>query len=87
MEKPGFKKKFDEEYDRLVLSELIVELMESEGLSVRELAKKTGVSKTVIQELRSGEKENPTLSVFAKLIHSMGGDIVIKKGKKTLATV
>lgn len=87
MKKKGFKDKFDKEYESLVLSEMLVDLMESENLSVRELAKKAHVSSTVIQEIRSGKQDNPTLSVLSKLVHSLGAEIVIKKGKKTLATV
>jgi len=87
MEDPEFRKLFEKEYEALALSEMLVDLMESEGLSVRELAKRSRVSATVIQDIRSGKQENPTLSVLSKLIHSMGGEIVIKKGRKTLATV
>jgi predicted transcriptional regulator len=87
MEDPEFRKLFEKEYEALALSEMLVDLMELEGISVRELAKHARVSATVIQDIRSGKQENPTLSVLSKLIHSMGGEIVIKKGQKTLATV
>lgn len=87
MENPDFREMFQKEKEALALSEMLIGLMESEGLSVRELAKRANVSATVIQEIRSGKQENPTLSVLTKLIHSMGAEIVIKKGRKTLATV
>ncbi|EMJ85365.1 helix-turn-helix domain-containing protein [Leptospira meyeri] len=87
MNDKSFKAKFDKEYDVLNLSETLIELMESQKVSVRELSKKANVSSTVIQEIRSGKQDNPTLLVLSKLIHTLGGEIVIKKGKKTLASV
>jgi predicted transcriptional regulator len=87
MKNQSFKEKFDKEYDALTLSETIIELMESEKLSVRELSKRANVSSTVIQEIRSGKQDNPTLLVLSKLVHTLGAEIIIKKGKKTLANV
>ncbi|TGN09649.1 helix-turn-helix domain-containing protein [Leptospira ilyithenensis] len=87
MKNQSFKQKFDKEYDALTLSETIIELMESEKLSVRELSKRANVSSTVIQEIRSGKQDNPTLLVLSKLVHTLGAEIIIKKGKKTLANV
>jgi hypothetical protein len=87
MENPEFRLMFEKEREALALSEMLIGLMESEKVSVRELSKRANVSSTVIQEIRSGKQENPTLSVLSKLVHSMGAEIVIKKGKKTLATV
>jgi predicted transcriptional regulator len=87
MKKKGFKEKFEREYESLALSEMLIELMEVEKVSVRELSKKAKVSSTVIQEIRSGKQENPTLNVLSKLVHTLGGEIVIKKGKKVLVSV
>ncbi|TGN18846.1 helix-turn-helix domain-containing protein [Leptospira idonii] len=87
MKNHAFKEKFDKEYDALTLSETIIELMEAEKLSVRELSKRANVSSTVIQEIRSGKQDNPTLLVLSKLVHTLGAEIIIKKGKKTLANV
>jgi len=87
MTKRSFKEKFEKEYEVLTLSETIINLMESEKVSVRELSKLAKVSSTVIQEIRSGKQDNPTLLVLSKLVHTLGAEIVIKKGKKTLASV
>jgi hypothetical protein len=87
MENPEFRLLFEKEREALALSEMLIGLMESEKVTVRELSKRANVSSTVIQEIRSGKQENPTLSVLSKLVHSMGAEIVIKKGKKKLATV
>ncbi|WCL50693.1 transcriptional regulator [Leptospira sp. GIMC2001] len=87
MTKRSIKEKFDKEYEALTLSETIINLMESEKVSVRELSKLAKVSSTVIQEIRSGKQDNPTLLVLSRLVHTLGAEIVIKKGKKTLASV
>jgi transcriptional regulator with XRE-family HTH domain len=71
MKSKSFKDKFNKEYEALTLSETIIGLMESEKLSVRELAKRANVSSTVIQEIRSGKQDNPTLLVLSKLIHTL----------------
>jgi predicted transcriptional regulator len=45
------------------------------------------VSSTVIQEIRSGKQNNPTLQVLSKLVNTLGAEIIIKKGKKVLTNV
>lgn len=87
MQSESFRKKLEEEERKLEISEMLVELMEKENLSIRELAKKADVSATVIQSIRNGENENPTLAVLSRLLHTLGAEIVFKKGKKILATV
>jgi len=54
LRKPGFKKAFDEGYKELLLSELVLASMAKDTKSVRQLAGELGLSKTVIQNLRSG---------------------------------
>ena len=49
------KKKFDKEYNNFLLSEFILEKMEEENISVRELARKAEVSPTIIQKLRNNK--------------------------------
>jgi hypothetical protein len=43
------KELFDKEYNEFLLSEFVLEKMEEEHVSVSELAKRAGVSPTVIQ--------------------------------------
>lgn len=87
MKSAEFREKMAEAEVRLAISELLVTLMEMEQVSVRELAKRSEVAASIIQDLRSGKRENPTLSNFSKLVHSMGFDITITKGRKVLAHV
>ena len=66
------KKNLDEEYQELLLSELILAAMEMDNISVRKLAKLAGVSPTIIQSMRSGAKKNFTLQSFLKVLKGLG---------------
>ncbi|MBX9830857.1 hypothetical protein K2X40_02785 [Candidatus Babeliales bacterium] len=43
----------DEEYQDLLLSELLIAIMKTDAASVHELAKTAGISSTIIQNIRS----------------------------------
>lgn len=82
MKNSKFKKKFDEEYEHFLLSELLLELMEKEKVSVRNLSKESGVSTSIIQGLRTGDKRNLTINSLTHLLHALGWKLVAKKGRK-----
>jgi DNA-binding Xre family transcriptional regulator len=79
MQKRGFKTAVAREFKELVLSELVLAIMAQDSKSVRELANEVGLSKTVIQNLRSGEQSDMKLSNFVKLTHAYGYDLVLEK--------
>lgn len=81
---PERKESFEKGYKEFLLSELIIALMEEDEKSVRLLAKEAGLSPTVIQDLRSGKKNNVTLKSFSNIIKSMGYKLYIKKGRKQI---
>jgi hypothetical protein len=66
------KKKLNEEYQELLLSELILAAMEKDNISVRRLAKLAGVSPTIVQAMRSGAKKDFTLQSFLKILKGLG---------------
>ena len=66
------REEFFREYKELLLSELLLAAMEKEELSVRKLAKKAGVSPTIVQAMRSGSKKDFTLKSFFKVLHGLG---------------
>ena len=85
LENPKQKKLFEKEHKELLLSELIIALMEEDQISVRKLAKAAGISPTMIQALRSGKKENLTLSTIASIAQALGYAAFLtlkKKGEK-----
>ena len=78
---PKRKEKFDKEYNDFLLSEFILEKMESENLSVRTLAKKAGVSPTIIQKIRSKNAERINFRTFTNVLHSLGYRVNIERIK------
>ncbi|MBA2307668.1 AsnC family protein [Candidatus Dependentiae bacterium] len=69
---PEERKKYDEEYKELLLSELILAAMEKDTISVRELAKKAGLSPTVVQAMRSGSRKDFSMQSFFKVLKGLG---------------
>jgi DNA-binding Xre family transcriptional regulator len=66
----------------LAMSELVFAIMAEDTKSVRELAGELGISKMVIQNLRSGRQADMKLSNFAKLSHAYGHHLVLEKEGK-----
>ena len=84
LEKPAFKKSFEKEYKEFLLSELVHAIMAEDNKSVRALANELGVSKTVIQNIRSGEQTDMKLSNFLKMTHAYGFQLVLEKGDQRI---
>jgi len=76
---PKRKEKFHKEYNEFLLSEFLLEKMESENLSVRKLAKKAGVSPTIIQKIRSKNAERINFRTFTSVLNTLGYRINIEK--------
>src|SRR5271170_7790550 len=76
---PQQRKKFDEEYKDLLLSEMILAAMEEDHISVRGLAKLAGVSPTVIQSMRSGIKKDFNLGSFFKILKGLNCKVLIER--------
>jgi hypothetical protein len=81
-----FTKKFSKEkevfnrgYDDFLLSELVLAKMKKENISIRTLAKKAGVSPTVIQKMRSIGAEKVSYKTFSNVLNSLGYKIIIEK--------
>ena len=72
---PEQKEIYDKEYSDFLLSEFMLEQMEAQNLSVRELAKKADVSPTVIQKLRSKDSQKVNLTTFTSVLRSLGYQI------------
>jgi len=76
---PAEKEKFDKEYNDFLLSEFVLEKMETENISVRALAQKAGVSPTVIQKIRSKNAERINYKTLTNVLYSLGYKINIEK--------
>ncbi|KPA09328.1 hypothetical protein MHK_010463 [Candidatus Magnetomorum sp. HK-1] len=78
------RKKFDKEYMQFLFSELILEAMEEERISVRELSKKSGVSTSIIHHLRAMKPINITIKTLTSLLKPLGYQLVATKGGTTV---
>jgi DNA-binding Xre family transcriptional regulator len=76
---PKRRAKIKKEYEQLLLSELLISIMEEDHVSVRKLAKAAGISPSIIQDIRSGKKENITLKSFSNIAAALGYGIVLEK--------
>ncbi len=83
MQDPEFKKKHEESYRELVLSELLLAIMAEDNISIRSLAQQAGISPAIIQDIRSGKRDNLTLKTFSSLIDALGYNLVLEKRQKT----
>jgi len=79
MSDPKRKEEFEKEYNEFLLSEFILEKMETENISVRALAKKAGVSPTIIQKIRSKNASRINFRTFNNVIHTLGYKINFEK--------
>jgi transcriptional regulator with XRE-family HTH domain len=78
---PGEVEKFEREYADFLLSEFVLEKMDQEKISIRALAKKVGVSPTIIQKIRSKNAEKINYRTFSSVLNSLGYKISIEKIK------
>ncbi len=84
MQNPKLKAAFEKEYKELLLSEIVLALMAEDDKSIRTLASELGLSKTVVQNLRSGVQEDMKLSNFLKFVGAYGYHVVLEKGKQRI---
>ena len=71
MQDPKWKAGFEKGYEKFLISELLIEAMEENNISVRKLAQKAGVSPTIIQNIRSGKSSNISLNTLAPILSAL----------------
>lgn len=85
MEDPSQKEKFEKEYSQFLISELLLEAMEENQISVRALSKQSGVSTSTIQNMRAMKPSNITMRTVAALLFTLGYKLEAKKGEKIIS--
>ena len=75
MQNPKFKAEFEKGYNEFLISEFMIEKMEEENISVRELAKEAKVSPTTIQNLRSGNAEAVKFKTLSSIMQKLGYEL------------
>src|ERR1700680_2263585 len=83
MQNPDLKKKHEKSYRELFLSELLLAVMAEDHISIRSLAKQAEISPAIIQDIRSGKRDNLTLKTFSSLIDALGYNLVLENRKKS----
>ena len=66
-------------YKEVNLADLVATAMDDEHVSVRDLAKRAGISPTIIQDVKSGKRQGIALQSFLKMMGALGYTFVIKK--------
>jgi DNA-binding Xre family transcriptional regulator len=84
MQHQKFKKAFEKGYKKLLFSELMISIMEGDDVSIRNLAKEADISKSVIQNLRSGKQHDIKVSNLIKIAHAFGFEVILQRGDERL---
>ena len=58
---------------------MLLAAMEEDDISVRKLAKLAGVSPTIIQEMRSGSRDNFNTKSFFKVLKGLGYNLLLER--------
>ncbi len=83
MKDPKQKEKFDKEYSKFIVKEFLLEAMNENHISVRKLAEESGVSTSIIQNIKSEKPTNVTFSTLNSLMTALGYRVIIEKIDKT----
>ena len=83
MQDPEFRKLFRKAQEELALSEALYQIMQEARISVRKLAKLSGISASIIQDIKKGNT-NPTFATFTAIVNSLGYHLELRKGRKTI---
>lgn len=76
---PAQRKKYEEGYCDFLLSEMILAAMEEDNISVRKLAQLTGVSPTIVQDMKSGSKTSFNTKSLFKVLQGLGYNILLER--------
>jgi len=83
MQDPKQKEKFDKEYSKFLVKEFLLEAMNENQISVRKLAEESGISTSIIQNIKSEKMTNVTFSTLNSLMTALGYRVTIEKIEKT----
>jgi len=72
MKDPEFAKEFNKIHKKFLFQEFLLSIMNRKKWSVRKLSNEVGLSKNIIQDLKSGKQKDLKLSNFIKIANSSG---------------
>jgi DNA-binding Xre family transcriptional regulator len=79
MKDPKQKEKFEKEYSQFLIKEFLLEAMDENHMSVRKLSEKSGVSTSIIQNIRSDKITNITVNTLNSLMNTLGYQMTFEK--------
>jgi len=82
LQDPKQKEKFDKDYSKFLLKEFLLEAMNENHMSVRKLAEESGVSTSIIQNIKSEKTTNITFNTLNSLMTALGYRVKIEKIEK-----
>jgi DNA-binding Xre family transcriptional regulator len=68
--------------DHRAITKLLERLIESRGLTIREVAHRMGMNERSLQQYTSGRRSNPTLMFFLKLCEAAGVRVAVELSPK-----
>ena len=81
MEDDRQRELFNKEYRKFELSEFLLQAMEENHISVRKLSEKSGISTSIIQNIRSEKTKNVTLQTVQALASTLGYELHFEKAE------
>ncbi len=78
------KAAFENDYKELLISEMVIAAMKQDDISVRKLAAAAGVSPTIIQGVRSGDRKHISAQSLFKIFQALGYTIFAERGGSRL---
>ena len=77
LKNPRFRKKFEEESEKLSISEQLVKLRLSLGITQADLAKRVGTTASAISRYESEGYERYELNTIRKIVEACGGELQV----------
>jgi predicted XRE-type DNA-binding protein len=81
LKNPKFRKKFDEEFEKLSIGEQLVRLRLQSGLTQAQVAKRVGTTASAISRYENAEYDRYEIQTLRKIVEACGGEFqVVVKG-------
>jgi DNA-binding Xre family transcriptional regulator len=73
---------FNKEYNKFLLSEFLLEAMKENHITVRKLSEESGISTSIIQNIKTEKATNVTLNTMMALASSLGYRLIFKRTQR-----
>lgn len=77
LENPKFRKRFEEEYEKLSIGEQLVRLRLQAGLTQEKLAKRVGTTASAISRYENADYDRYEVRTLRKIVRACGGNFIL----------